>query len=177
LRYAPGAYLDTRLLGIAQSLELFQGKRLNRPPFPPASPPPSILAILPPPAQEELRQWVKTLPTDTFNETLKEVIEEHQAILAPLSPPGIRSVTELVMAFRNYILHRSQRPSPSEVYSLGLFLVTETLSCLMKSCFLAELGFSQEERLALFQRNAMYSLIRDHWSHYWKFLEEWLAQQ
>jgi hypothetical protein len=171
LWYAPGAYLDMRLLGITQSLELYQARRLSRPPHPPPSPPPSILAALPPAAQEELSRWVAGLTVDTFRETLEQLAGEHQAILSLLSPRGIGKLVDQLMAFRNHALYRTPFPAPLEAYSHGLFLATETLSYLMKACFLVELGFSQDERLSFFQRNAMYGFVRDEWAKRWALLE------
>jgi hypothetical protein len=172
LCYDPGAYVDVRLLSITQSLQVYQAKRLNRAPLAPVSPPLSILATLPSDVQGELRRWTDGLAVDTFRETLEQLVREHQAILSVLSPSGIGALVDQLMMFRNHVLYRTPVPETFDAYSQGLYLVTETLSCLMKVSFLAELGFSVDERLTLFQRNAMFSFIRDEWAKRWELLKK-----
>jgi hypothetical protein len=171
LWYAPGAYLDMRLLGITQALQLYQAKRPHgRSPLP-ASPPTSVLDLLPESAKEDLRRWVGGLAIDTFRETLEQLAGEHQAVLSLLSPRGVGPLVDQLMAFRNRALYRTPFPVPLEAYSHGLFLATETFSYLMKACFLSELGFSEDERLSFFERNAMYGFLRQEWSRRWAMLE------
>ncbi len=145
LWYAPGAYLDMRLLGICQSLHLYQTKRPNARPLPAASPPPSVLALL-------------------------QLAGEHEPVLSLLSPGGGGALIEQLMAFRNHALYRTPFPAPLEAYSHGLYLATETLAYLMKACFLSELGFSPDERLSFFERNAMYGFLRQEWARRWRLL-------
>ncbi len=170
LWYAPGAYLDMRLLGICQSLHLYQTKRPNARPLPAASPPPSVLALLPEEAREELRRWVRERTIDTFRETLEQLAGEHEPVLSLLSPGGGGALIEQLMAFRNHALYRTPFPAPLEAYSHGLYLATETLAYLMKACFLSELGFSPDERLSFFERNAMYGFLRQEWARRWRLL-------
>lgn len=164
LRYAPGAYTDMRLLGIGQALELYQAKRVHGQPPSPPTPPPEVLTALPPQAQEEWRRWAEGVTCDTFRETLTKLACEHETTLKPLSPDGLESLISEIMSYRNYVIHRTKQPAAPEGFGRGLFRATETLSCLVKSCFLAELGFTPEERGNLFGRNAMYNFLQDEWT-------------
>jgi len=157
LRYAPGPYTDMRFLGISQALVLYQAKRMNVDLPVSIEPPSEVMSQLPPKTQEQLRSWAKDLMADSFRRTIAQLAEEHQKTLLPLAQNNVEKLVECIMSFRNYVLYRAA-PRPKR-YTAGLYLVTETLFCLMKSCFLAELGYAAEERAALFQANAMYQFL------------------
>jgi hypothetical protein len=163
LWYAPGAYTDVRLLGSSQALALYQARREGVEPPGSLGLPSEVLTALPPEAREALRQWAEDVTVDTFRSTLRRLADEHQTTLAPLAPSGLETLVDEITKFRNYVLYRRILPVAPEGYSQGLYLTTETLSCLMKSCLLAELGFTPEERANLFQRNALYGFLQAGW--------------
>jgi hypothetical protein len=167
LWYAPGGYIDMRLLNISQALELYQARRAHVGPAAPLAVPSELLTSLPLEAQEGLRLWAEGVTVDTFPSTLRRLAGEHQTTLAPLAPHRLEVLVDEILKFRNYVLHRNAFPAAPGDYSQGLFLTTETLSCLMKSCLLAELGFTAEERSKLFHRNAMYGFLQSQWAG-WK---------
>jgi hypothetical protein len=159
LRYAPGRYNDLRFLGISQALVLYQAKRQGVGLPGSLEPPSDLLSLLPPKAQEEFRRWAKTVVVDNFRSTLTHLAYEHQRTLLPLAHNNLEKFVDDIMRFRDYVLYRiSPRPEP---YSIGLYLAAERLSCLMKSCFLAELGFTPEERAARFQQTDTYLFLLD----------------
>ncbi len=161
IQYAPQTYLDTTLLAVMQSLELYQarrngaGARLGKP-----SLPADVLANLPEACRSPIQEWLEGLVVDTFRGTLSQLFDEHRAVLGPLAPRGEEGLTGEVLAIRNQVLRKNLDPSQLGNYNLRLFWVTQTLTILMKACFLKELGFTEEERTRLFDRNQMYGFIR-----------------
>jgi hypothetical protein len=173
LRYDPGAYVDVRLLAISQALELYHARRANVARSGSIVLPAEILAQLSPKAQTQLRRWAESLTVDNFSETLRKLADEHKTTLIPLSPNGeLHGLLDEVVKLRSYVLHRDSFLGAQETYSHKLYLATETLSCLMKSCFLAELGFTPKERETLFQRNAMYGFLLGSWPEVWGTVDQ-----
>jgi hypothetical protein len=166
LWYAPGAYIDMRLLGIGQALQLYQAKRIGVGPPALVEVPPELLTALPPKSRELLLNWAGDIKVDTFRPTIKRLAEEHRTTLGTLAPLGLEALIDAIVKVRNHVLYRESFPVPPERYSQMLFLATETLSCLMKSCFLAELRFTPEERQSLFARNPMHDYLRHEWSNW-----------
>ncbi len=164
LRYAPGAYLDVRLMNNCQALELYDARRTGNGHAGAAQMPQEILASLPAEASEALRRWSEGVTIDPFPAVLKRLATEHETTLGPLGPNGLIPLIDAVLRFRNYVLFRMNPPVDREYYGRGLYLATETLACLMKSCFLAELGFTPEERRQLFARNANYDFLGNEWA-------------
>jgi hypothetical protein len=164
LLYAPGAYVDMRLLGISQALELYQARRANAEASGLPGLPLEVLTSLPPKAQEELRHWAEVIIIDSFESTLMRLSDEHQTTLTPLAPQGLEALVKEITRFRNYALYRREFPEPRELFAYRLYLTAETLSCLMKSCFLAELGFTPTERASLFQSTASYNFLQGGWA-------------
>jgi hypothetical protein len=164
MRYSPAAYVDIRLLWIGQALEVYQARRRTVSAADPPGLPAELLASLPPTVQAEFRRWAESVTIDTFRTTLAQLAEEHRTTLAPLAPHGVANLVDEIVEFRNHALYRKPLTKAPEGYSQRLFLVAETLACLMKSCFLAELGFTPEERANLFHRNAMYGFLRSRWA-------------
>jgi hypothetical protein len=164
LRYAPGAYVDVRLLGNSQSLGLYEMRRAGGGSPDPAVLPPEILASLPTEAQEALGRWAEGVTIDPFPATLRRLAAEHDATLTPLAPKGLNHLVDRIIRYRDYALYRQSLPDGRSHYAIGLHLVTETLASLMKSCFLAELGFTPEERAFFFRHNATYDFLRSGWA-------------
>jgi hypothetical protein len=164
LRYAPGAYLDIRLLNTSQALELYDARRPGRERASPAIMPDEIMALVPEGAREAIARWAKGVMIDLFPDALRRLATEHEATLAPLAAGNLSHLVNEILKFRNYVMFRGELPGDPKHYPMGLYMVTETLATLMKSCFLAELGFTPEERAAFFQRNAMYDFLRTGWA-------------
>jgi len=157
IQYAPQTFLDTTLLAVMQSLELYQAKRKGRGAEPKATIPPEVLASLPADVKLQLQECLQG-PV-AFGTTLLELFDEHRSVIAPLSHLGTAGLVEEVMQLRGQVLHWKEADQLPN-YGYRLHLVTETLKILMKACLLAELGFTEEERAKLFDRNLAYGSIR-----------------
>jgi hypothetical protein len=164
LRYAPGAYLDVRLDGYSQALGLYAANRPGNNSSGQVGLPPEIMNSLPADAQAALRRWSEGVTIDAFPAVLRQLADEHATILAPLAPNGLAQLVGELLNFSNYARFRKTFPDEPDHYPTGLYLATETLATLMKSCFLAELGFTPEERAAFFQNSATYDFLRTGWA-------------
>jgi ApeA N-terminal domain 1 len=163
IQYMPKSYLDTRFLAVVQALELYQanregwggrqkqeGQRYDR-----------VLGSL----AEEDREWLRLRlgrqPHVPFSDTLAALVSEHGAVVDPLCDGDRNGFLAAVRAAWEYILHRRLVSDKAPQSDEDLYWLMERLRIVMKACFLSELGFSEAERVQLFNGNALYQHLRN----------------
>jgi hypothetical protein len=158
IQYVRKPYLDTKFLAVVQALELYQAhreswggrqeqevQRYDR-----------VLGGL----AEEDREWLRLRlgrhPHVPFSETLAALVNEHGAVLDPLCGGDRNGFEAAVRAAWEYILYRRLVSDRAPHSNVDLYWLLERLRVVMKACFLSELGFSESERVRLFNDDALY---------------------
>jgi hypothetical protein len=161
IQYMRKSYLDTRLLAVVQSLELYQahregsgerqkqeGQRYKR-----------VLNGL-----AEDREWLRLRlgpqPHVPFSETLAALVDEHGVVLDPLYGGDRNGFVAAACAAYDYILHRRLVAEKAPQSDEDLYWLMERLRIVMKDCFLSELEFATEERNRIFNTNRLYQHLR-----------------
>ena len=135
IQYMPSSFLDVKFQKTHQSLELYQRRRRQ---------------------MKGTSDRHDDIPSGDF---VAELFEEHRVVMAPLFggdiPRAIREVAEL----RDYLVLRDSPLGDKPTYGPDLFWLTQKLMILMKACLLSELGISEEDQIAFFQRNQLYNEV------------------
>lgn len=131
IQYEPGSFVDTKLLLVFQSLEVYQRQRH-------------------PKDQSGLS------PNSSLPDLLSRLLEEHWVVVGPLFGESQVETVAKVMRYRNYVVHRDSDLGDSPHYMVNFYWLTQKLMFLMKSCWLDELGVSPAERVELFRQNQLY---------------------
>ena len=162
LKYGPPAYVDMTFVHVAQVLHLYysrrddgmarradEAKRLQE-----------VLATLNRTDGEWVVNHVGARPFPTLDEELRELMDQHGTVINPLvSNRQDRFINE-VMNSLHYIAHREPEVYLASSHGADLYWTMEKLRFLIKACFLAELGFTEQRILVLLERNAMYQHVR-----------------
>jgi hypothetical protein len=162
IQYVRKPYLDTKFLAVVQALELYEAhregsggrqeqerQRYDR-----------VLGSIAEDDREWLRLRLGRQPHVPFSETLAALVNEHGAVLDPLCGGDRNGLVTAVHAAWEYILHRRLVSDRAPQSNEDLYWLMEQLRIIMKSCFLSELGFSEAERVKLFNGNALYQHMR-----------------
>ena len=161
--YAHQSYLESRFLPVMQAISLYhrakegidRRERLER------ALPPSLLESTPEADRESLLTWLTERHVDTFYETLLALLTNHEAELEPLLPLGTDAFLSETINLRSYALHREGNAAEQDGYSGRMFFTLSVLSFLFKACLLKEVGFTDEERRALFNRNPTFGFLQE----------------
>jgi hypothetical protein len=119
-----------------------------------------VVSLLPPADVEWLVAHLGDRPRPAFERVLCELMSQHAAVMDPLVAGRQDRFVSEVMSTLEYLTHREAETEAATRGGAGLSWMTEKLRFLVKACFLAEVGFSEEQRVALFGRNALYQHVR-----------------
>ena len=162
IQYAPLAYLDFTFLGVVQSIALYfmrrqdgqamraeEGCRLK-----------AVLAKLSEAETDWLLKHLGDSPFPPFEDILGVLLQEHGAELDPLISGRRQEFINEVLTMLRYAIHRESTAIAAAKVGSELYSLTETLRFVMKACLLREMGFTDQERVALFGRNRIYDYLR-----------------
>lgn len=160
--YSPHLHLDRVFLTLTQVSEVFHRSRFKRKKLPRTefSRRMRLIANLTP---SRLTAWIKRQVSNelSFAQRLEQLVREYGECILPLWS-GPQDFVRSIVDTRNYYTHYSSGLRKRAAQGKELYLLTQALSTLVKSCLLAELGVSAKERRQLFLRNqAFISLLRE----------------
>lgn len=161
LKYGPPAYVDVTFEGVVQVLQLYHSRRedgvamrveeearLRQ-----------VVSLLPPADAEWLLEHLGDRPRPTFERVLRELVNQHASVMDPLISGRTEKFVSEVTSTLDYITYRESEHETTTRGGADLYWMMEKLRFLIKSCFLAELGFSEAHRTSLFGRNALYQHV------------------
>ena len=161
-RHAKTLHLELRLLTLAQALEKYHSHR-----FPSQMMAKEIHSSVKKRIKKAVprshRGWVMDSLQYSNQKSLRrrmsDLVAERHDLLLPL----VGNLENLVAGStnsRNYYTHFGENMSPKALKGHALLFLVETLSILLESCFLAEIGIDIAHHPNFFHRTDRYTLIR-----------------
>jgi hypothetical protein len=158
VQYSPRMYEENKFLNITQALESYHRRRVSNQDITEEEHNNRLEAIL---AQtpEEHRNWLKGKLNysnePSFRTRIKELIETANEVISPLVG-NKKLFKQKVYESRNYYTHYDLSLKERAASNTELYWLTQTLSFLIKACFLRELGFTPERSTELICRTHRY---------------------
>ncbi len=156
--YAPPRYTSSRFLVNVQALEVYDRIRFSNSVAPKQNYRQKVESIINA-VPEEHRVWLKGMlqygNEPRLLERIQRVVERAGDVIIPLVQDAAQ-FAKLVKDTRNYFTHFSISVKPRAARGTDLYWLNTALVLLMQRCYLYELGFSSEESIVLFERNANY---------------------
>lgn len=161
IQYGPPSYVDTTYALMAQSVSLYYAKtsegiehrgeeeRRFR----------DMLPTLTNHDAEWLIDHLGVRPYPPFQSVLQRLVERHGAVLDPILANRRDAFVNQAAATLRYIERRDAEESGASTHGSELYWLMQKLRFLIKTCILAELGFSAEQIGNFFHRNVYFQHI------------------
>jgi hypothetical protein len=158
VQYSPRMYLEHQFLNMVQATESYHRRRHTNQVLPEVEHRNRIDSILAT-SEERYREWLaeklKWSNEPSLRHRIRELIEIADGVISALAPdkePFIQKVVDT----RNFLVHQDPCLEDKAAEGAELYRLTQTLSFLVQTCFLRELGLSPERCVELFRKNRRY---------------------
>lgn len=165
-RHSPRLHLELRLLTIAQALEKYHGIRFGS-------------EVVEKPLRKSIvRRARKTVPsehrwwfdrplahagTKSLHDRLVDLVAAREHLLSPIVR-DVRKFARGATDNRNYYTHLGD-PKDTTLKEHDLLWLVESLSILLQSCLLSELGFEQPDQIQMFATYSPYNWLSRNFSN------------
>ncbi len=156
--YSPSIYLPHVFLNLVTAAESYHRRRFNRAALPEEEfkkRKDIVIRSAPPEYKDWLTGQFQFRNDLTFRERINEMIRFTAPVISPLVTDQDYFVKK-VKNTRNLLVHNIEEREGEAANSQELHWITETLSYMIHTCLLTELGFSPDRCAALFSRNGRY---------------------
>lgn len=161
IQYNPRMYLEQKFLYIIQAVESYHRNRMNNQVLPEdmhKARVASILANTPAEHRPWLQERLNYSNEPSLRNRLKELLQASSDIVSPLIKDEKLFINNVVNT-RNYLTHFDSSLKTKVATGPKLSYLSQSLSYLLQSCLLKEIGLPFEKQKELFNRNQVFSIL------------------